>query len=234
MNKIKANNAIIEHVLKVTTPVDELVDVFAKFEMDTEDIKIIVDTLEDVNLEYPGEFKQTIYRLISKYQSLSSDDIDRYKDKLDWSCVCKYQTLNSYLMRNLKGFLDMDLVARFQTLDPEIIKEMKEDLDFKLVCKYQILSEELMEELIDYVDYETVSMYQILSMGFIEKYLDRLHVPSLAVSGQLTVGLLDTYADDLEDKLNDMSFYHIKKKLVDLDTSTSFVTKYADRLAKFA
>lgn len=231
MLKIEANNAIIGHVLKPTTPIDELVDIFTKFKMDTNDIKTIADTLEDPDNTYEDEYKQIVYRLISKYQSLSSDDIDRYKDKLDWSCICKYQTLNSYLMRNLKGFLDLDLIAKYQVLESSIIKEMKDELNFRIICKHQILTEELMEELIDYIDYETVSMYQILTTQFIDKYLDRLHIPSLIISGQLTVTLLDKYADVLEDKLNTMCFYHIKNKVKDLGTSTVFAAKYADKLA---
>jgi hypothetical protein len=233
ITKIKANNDLINHVLKSSTPVDERVDVFSRFEMDADDIKVIFDTLENPANEYTEEFKATTYRLVSKYQVLSTSDIDRYKDKLDWQCICKYQKLDSYLMRNFKNFLDLNLVARFQVLDPEIIREMKDELDFDIVCKYQILGEDLMEELIDYIDYETVSTYQILSVGFIEKYLDRLHVPSLAVSGQLTVALLDAHAEELEDSLNTMAFYHIAKKVADLDTSTTFKTMYSAQLAPF-
>lgn len=233
MSKVKANNALINHVLKQSTPVDELVDIFNKFEFDTDDIKIISTTLENVDNNYTDEFKKTVYRLISKYQELSIDDIDRYKDKLDWDCICKYQKLNSYVMRNLKGFLKLDIISRFQKIEPEIIKEFKDELDFTLICKYQILSEELMEELIDYIDYETISMYQILTEDFIEKHIDILHIPSLAVSNQLNVTLLDKYTDELEYKLNSMAFYHIKKKVTDLDSSTSFKTRYKDQLDLF-
>lgn len=128
-----------------------------------------------------GLFKALDKDYISRIQNLSEDEIERYKDDIDWACVCKLVCLSEDFIERNKEHIDWNLVSRHQNLSEDFIERHKDELDCNLVSKFQTLSEGFIERNSDYVNWDIISYSQRLSISFIERHyrdLDRGYICS--------------------------------------------------------
>lgn len=60
---------------------------------------------EDLLVEMSHQFENCCWHLVSKFQDLSEDFIDQYKEKLDWEYIFQFQNVSLQFLRDHKEYL---------------------------------------------------------------------------------------------------------------------------------
>jgi len=129
-----------------------------------ESVKKEIEKLtEEYNLDCSIEkFKDKASKLmwghISKYEELSEDFMEEFKDKLDWMCISRFQWITRKFIKKFENLLDMEYLDNYHNWDwegkvenqkfikkePEEpkkkkIKEVKENKITKVKNKFELI-----------------------------------------------------------------------------------------------
>lgn len=121
--------------------------------------------------------------LLSKIinNNLSEEYIENNKDKLSWGLISLYQVLSEDLINKYEDRINFDNLSNNKkiSLSESFIEKYKDRLNWTFISAYQVLSESFIEKHIDKIDWNGISNYQKLSKRFIEKYKDKINLSLL-------------------------------------------------------
>jgi len=108
-------------VVKKDPPIFKDYNLIAK---NKSDITIIEEHINEISAD-----------IISKYQLLTPEFIDKYADKLDWYYICEYQELPDWLMRKHIDKLNWGQISWYQNMTEDFINEYKNMFNIEKIYK---------------------------------------------------------------------------------------------------
>lgn len=110
--------------------------------------------------------------LLLIYQKLNSNTLEEYiikKNKEDWILISKYQDLDDDFMNKYKEKLHWDLILKYKKLKLSTILKFKDYIDFELIINFQKITEkDLSLEFIDKINIHKLILSKNLSYNFIK------------------------------------------------------------------
>lgn len=71
---------------------------------------------------------------ICKYQKLTEEFLEKYKDSLDWSLISQYQTLSESFIDKMSDYVDWDWISEKQKLSKQFISDHADKLNiFRMI-----------------------------------------------------------------------------------------------------
>jgi len=111
---------------------------------------------------------------ISKYQYLSEDFIEKYKNEVYWGCISAYQSLSEDFIERYQDKVNWCWISMHQSLSEEFIEKHENKVYWNCISRYQSLSEEFIEKYKDKLNWGYISKCQSLSEKFIYKHQDKI------------------------------------------------------------
>lgn len=108
------------------------------------------------------------------YKLLNEEDIEKYKDQLNWAKLCEQKNFDDDLIIKFRDYVDWNVICKEQVLSMQIIKKFKRFLNWDNVLKYQKnITEDFVENNINRIKviYPGEIKY---SFKFLDKYAEKL------------------------------------------------------------
>lgn len=180
-----------------------------------------------------------ISRLTLVQECFSLDEIEKYKNHIDWKYVSEYQRLNLAFITKFMNRIDFSYLSRNKYLTDDIIYEFRNELDIYTIAENNNLSQDLLVKLISSIDrykfnilirfgqlpeavlrkldltYHScaISQYQSLSEKFIIDHKDKLNLKHINRYQKLSLDFIEMNPDLII--WNELSYNkHLTKEIV--------------------
>lgn len=142
-----------------------------KFKLENEEWIFIT---KEKNLNYYLlKYNESCWKYISKYQYLTKDMLNDYKDFLFWDDICKYQKLHENIIEEFSYKMSWKNICRYQKLSEKFINNNWYDINWKYVSIYQKLSENFIIQNDNRINWKYVFRFQKLSYDFLKEYIHK-------------------------------------------------------------
>lgn len=163
--------------------------------------------------------------LISKWQKLTEEFIERHKDELDWDHISSYQDLSEQFMREHESYINWNIIHQTRSLSRafvmEIYNEFFNNISYTNECNYK-LTQTFIERYYDVFkwDWVVISRYVDLNSVFILKYKDKLHLDDIAkFQKYLGEEFVETHLKN-----------YISEYIANHKVSVNFIRKHVDKI----
>ena len=127
----------------------------------------IISTFQKLSEEFiERHFKELNYYSISEYQKLSEEFIEKYSKKLSWYSISKFQHLSEEFVERHSDKVNWHFISKFQKLSDDFIERHSDNVDWYYISIYKKVSEDFIEKHSDIVNWYLILMYQNLSEKF--------------------------------------------------------------------
>ncbi len=134
--------------------------------------------------------KQAFSNILAS-QTLSTEFMDKHKDKVDWTFVSCLQKLSEPFIEKYKNFVDWSSISKFQKLSEGFIEKHKDKVNWMFVSCFQKLSEPFIKKYAHKVDWNKISKFQKLSNSFIKKHYHLLNKDLISTYQTLSNSTID-------------------------------------------
>lgn len=131
--------------------------------------RLLLDYKSNDDIEWGKRKWQILSKVI-----FSEEEMDTYKDILDWSYACSYQYMSEKFIEEHLDYIDWNSVSSCQKLSEEFMEKYKDKIRWKQICIYQKLSEDFINKNKDKIFWDLISIFQPLSVIFITQNMNWL------------------------------------------------------------
>lgn len=145
--------------------------------------------------------------------------IEEFKDEVDWTDVSECQPLSEDFIRKFKDHVCWWTVSEMQKLSEDFIREFEEQVDWNQISHSQTLSENFIREYKSKIGWIEISYSQTLSESFIREFKNEVYWPYISTRQKLSKRFIDEFKDYIDwDKLseNEQLGYEVFRHYLDI------------------